>query len=293
VPGGTGATSECFIPGWLALRESEDRRARDYRLTHAAAAWLSRRPGPHRLLDLGAGSGNNPRFLAERLPGPQVWRLVDRDSVLLAQACRDAGAWRDRDGGPVETTSNATELEGLSQSDFDAVDLVTASALLDLLARPHVERIARASVAAGAAALFVLSVDGTWYFTSRDGRPGQSQDDRLAGLLFTAHQRRDKGQGLALGAGAPALLGLLYRRLGYRVFMRRSAWRLAAGSAAAMSLGIALLEQRLAAICEQAPELAGRLESWGDARRDALASGSAGMVVGHVDLFARPSPAAD
>jgi hypothetical protein len=244
------------------------------------------------MLDLGAGSGNNPRYLSERLPGPQAWRLVDRDSVLLEQAHHDAGAWRDRDGCPVETAVDAGDLDGLSQHDFDAVDLVTASALLDLLARPHVERIARASAAARAAALFVLSVDGAWHFTGRDGRPLPLPDDRLASLLFNAHQRRDKGQGRALGAGAPALLCTLFRRLGYRVFVRRSAWRLGAGSSAAMSLGTELLEQRLSAIREQAPELGGRMESWHDARRDALMSGAAGMVVGHVDLFARPPLAA-
>src|SRR6184192_3040732 len=71
-----------FSVEWLAMREPADHAARSAALARAVAELVQ--PGPGlRVLDLGAGTGSNARYLAARLPRPQRWLLVDRDATLL------------------------------------------------------------------------------------------------------------------------------------------------------------------------------------------------------------------
>src|SRR5262245_30585886 len=73
-----------FSAEWLALREPADHRARSVDLSRAVGARLIDRH-PVRVVDLAAGTGSNLRYLARFLPPRQHWRLVDRDTALLAQ----------------------------------------------------------------------------------------------------------------------------------------------------------------------------------------------------------------
>src|SRR5258707_15392886 len=74
-----------FTADWLALREPVDAASRSTRLTRAVAAVLPRYRAID-ILDLGAGTGANVRYLAGKLPLPQRWMLVDRDERLLSGA---------------------------------------------------------------------------------------------------------------------------------------------------------------------------------------------------------------
>ena len=71
------------LSNWLALREPADVAARSALLTREVVDAIGRRH-PLSVLDLGAGTGSNVRYLADRLPAPQRWLLVDRDPTLLA-----------------------------------------------------------------------------------------------------------------------------------------------------------------------------------------------------------------
>ncbi|MGH6901583.1 MAG: SAM-dependent methyltransferase, partial [Geminicoccaceae bacterium] len=72
-----------FDAAWLALREPCDNAARSAALAGRFAAALGAEP---RLVDLGCGAGSNLRYLAPRIRGPQRWRCVDHDPVLLNAA---------------------------------------------------------------------------------------------------------------------------------------------------------------------------------------------------------------
>ena len=74
-----------FTADWLALREAVDAASRSMRLTRAVAAALPRYRAID-ILDLGAGTGANVRYLAGKLPLPQRWLLVDHDQGLLSRA---------------------------------------------------------------------------------------------------------------------------------------------------------------------------------------------------------------
>lgn len=277
-----------FDADWLALREGADAAARARELTDLAANWLSGRGHvPYACVDLGTGSGSNPRFLAPRLPGPQSWRLLDHDAALLARAARDCADLRDAAGNPVALRPECRDLSALTAADLGGADLVCASALIDLVGASWLDRLAEACASAGAAVLFSLSVDGEWG-CRRAGAEDADPDDALVRSAFNAHQRRDKGVGAALGPDAPAHLAGRLRCLGYRVRVAPSPWHLGMGHARDAALAAALIDGWLLAALEQQPAASARLRAWHARRRAALDDPAFVLTVGHVDLFACP-----
>src|SRR5437764_950592 len=118
-----------FSADWLALREPVDHRSRSPRLAREIARRLMGRPPLH-VLDLGAGTGSNLRYLARYLLPIQHWRMVDRDRALLARV-RKPVTW----AIVASVHLQPRDLADLAANAdlFKAVSLVTASALLDLV----------------------------------------------------------------------------------------------------------------------------------------------------------------
>jgi hypothetical protein len=110
--------------------------------------------------------------------------------------------------------------------------------------------------------LFSLSVDGEWG-CRRAGVEDADPDDALVRSAFNAHQRRDKGVGAALGPDAPAHLAGRLRRLGYRVRVAPSPWRLGMEHAPDAALAAALIDGWLFAALEQQPAASARLRPGG------------------------------
>ena len=91
-----------YATAWLDLRAAADAAARSADLAGRLATWLAgadpdqgRAPvaPAHRLVDVGAGAGSMPLWLAPRLPPGQHWTLLEPDPALLATAaCRVAAA---------------------------------------------------------------------------------------------------------------------------------------------------------------------------------------------------------
>lgn len=275
-----------FSADWLAQREALDACSRSQRLTGLAVEWLASRPAPFDLVDLGSGTGSNPRFLAPRLPGPQRWRLVDHDPALLARARR--ARLHDAAGRRVTLQTRCCSLAPFDATLLDGAALITASALFDLVSRPWCKTLIDAASRRGQALLLTLSVDGDWGFLDARGERCDDDEDTEVRALFQAHQRRDKGLGAALGGEAPALLVQWLAAAGYRVQDAATPWVLAAGSEAARNLGLALVDGWAGAALEQAPDRRPRLAQWQARRRGALAAGELGLRVGHRDLFAWP-----
>ncbi|HSP56693.1 MAG TPA: class I SAM-dependent methyltransferase [Halomonas sp.] len=282
------APQAVFSPDWLARREALDARSRSHTLTGLAADWLATRAGPHRILDLGCGTGSNLRFLAPRLPGPQHWRLIDHDPGLLALARHQAARLRDGGGERLSVATCCRDLAPVDHALLDDVDLVTASALFDLVSRAWAEILVSACAERRLAMLFTLSVDGDWGFLNADGERLEDNEDTAVRTLFQAHQVSDKGLGLALGGEAPAILSTLLREAGYRVECVASPWCLAAGEDEMWPLAKALVDGWFAAACDQAPGEEERLQRWRERRLAGLERGELGITVGHLDLLALP-----
>jgi hypothetical protein len=249
-----------FTADSLRLREPVDAAARAAELAASFARPVETRL---RVIDLASGTGANMRYLAPRLGGAQEWLLIDHDPALLAAA-----------GGTARTLTLdlARSLETLP---LEECDLVTASALLDLVSARWLERLAARCAAARVGVLFALTYDGRIEWSPSD--PG---DERVRSLV-NRHQRTDKGFGPALGPNAAAAAAERFSELGYEVRTARSDWDLGPSDAA---LQLALLADWTRAAAEVAPEEKASLQDWAGRRRALLAIGRSRLRVGHVDI---------
>ncbi|MCK2041715.1 hypothetical protein KZO83_03275 [Chromohalobacter sp. TMW 2.2308] len=277
-----------FSESWLAMREQADHDARATAPLQAAGDWLAAhcQAREARLVDLGSGSGANVRYLTPRLPGPQTWRLVDHDADLLEHALGRCQPLRDMDGMPIRLTTQQHDLNALAADWLTNVDLVTASALCDLVSATWVEALADACAVHRCAALITLSVEGDTRFCTNDA-DATDRDDAWLFATLAAHQRRDKGFGPALGTAAPQALATAFGDRGFRLVDAPSPWRL---GPAQRPLALSLLDGWAEAAREQAPEERARIDRWWRRRREALDQGQVDLYVGHRDVFAAPEP---
>jgi SAM-dependent methyltransferase len=260
-----------FSKEWLALREAADIEARD-------ASLLSHldlpQAGPLRVIDLGAGTGSNLRYLAPRLACAQNWTLIDADRALLDAVTGPNLAT------PLNVALRQLDLtQNLDALPLDQCDLVTASALFDLASEQWVAYLAaRCAAAKVKFGLFATSVDDKIIWS-----PPDSDDEFIRGI-FNAHMRRDKGFGPALGGRAPQALEKCFAAAGYRVFSGDSAWHLAAADGELQSH---LLQGYVEACLEQNPKMAGTLEAWAKRRAEHIVRGQSTLEVGHRDVLVR------
>lgn len=281
-----------FSAEWLQQREPFDSVARDAaaQTLQLPAHWQAIRPPdyrPWRIMDMACGTGANLRWLAPRLGGVQQWLMVDHDPVLLnrlPQHLQNTGDG-DGDGNKFDATVRfqqanlMTELETLP---WAAVDLVTASALLDLVGTDWLHRLVALIAQHRLPVLMGLNVDG------RDAWSIEDDLDSLVALRFAQHQRRDKGLGAALGADAAPLLSSALQDAGYTVHCARSDWWLDGyANLQALSLQRALISGIAAAAVEQDTAGAPQVLAW-QQRRLALAAQTQ-LRVGHLDLWAVPT----
>lgn len=265
---------------WLALREPADAEARAADLVDRLRHCLPAR-GPLQIHDLGSGTGSTARWLAPSLPGPLRWVLHARDADLLARVAAlpppgDAG------GGPVVLETRHDDLTRLEPPVLRDADLVTASALLDMMTRPELERFVETCAGASCPVLVTLSVVGRVELT-----PGDALDDRVS-AAFDAHQRRVVDGPRLLGPDAVGVAAGLFRGHGHAVTVRPSPWRLGPGRAA---LAAEWLRGWVAAAGEQQPELVPDLAPYEQQRLEQAAAGTLSVVVHHQDLLAVPRSA--
>jgi SAM-dependent methyltransferase len=261
---------DAFSADWLALREPVDHRTRsEALLAPLVAEWRSR--GWRRIVDLGSGTGSNARYLAPRLPGSQHWVLVDHDPDLLERAT-----------SPSEIEDVRRVVGNLADAGLTAVreaDLVTGSALLDLVSDGWLRDLVDACAAVRAGALFTTIYDGTVSWSD------EHADDARVRTLVNAHQARDKGLGGALGPKAGRAARDRFEAAGYRTWLMPSPWILDADDGEVARL---LIEGWLEAAIEQSPADTDRLRAWGRTRTAGVNEGRARVFVGHLDLLALP-----
>lgn len=261
-----------FSAEWLALREPVDMRARNAQVLDSVAAAFAGR-STLSIVDLGSGTGSTVRALAMRLPQPQSWRLIDNDAVLLAEAFaaqRPAGV-------AIETVQ--ADLNGDLGPLLDGADLVTSSALIDLVSEPWLANLAAACAARTLPLYMALAYDGRATLT-----PADVLDEQVIAAV-NAHQLGNKGFGPALGPRAGDFAIRLLRTFGYAVLQRQSDWM-------ADTVDLDFQRELLAGWRNAAEELGeiprDALAAWFARRLAAATAGRLILQVGHVDFFARP-----
>ncbi|WP_432010081.1 class I SAM-dependent methyltransferase [Streptomyces cucumeris] len=274
----TATDTPRYTPDWLELREGADAAARAPELLDSLRAQLAARPGqdgPLVVHDLGCGTGSMGRWLAPRLHAAQRWVLHDRDPRLLERAAEQPPC--DAGGTPVQVETRQGDLGRLTAADLAGASLVTASALLDVLTREEIDRLAALCAEAGCPVLLALSVMGRVELT-----PADPLDDEILDA-FNAHQRR----GVLLGPDAVAVATESFQRRGVVVRTHSSPWRLGPEESA---LTAEWLRGWVGAAKEQRPDLGARADAYLRRRLEVCASGGLGAVVHHRDLLALPVP---
>jgi len=262
-----------FSAEWLTLREPADRAARSPAATSAIAGLFAAR-GTVDVLDLAAGTGSNVRYLSPHLPRDQQWLLVDHDPDLLAQAASLVFPW----GQPA---TQCADLRSLDVSMFSGRDLVTSSALLDLVSVEWVRLLARRCRDEWAPVLCALIYDGRILCEPEDEADVRVRD------LVNRHQATDKGFGPALGPSAAEAAADAFRSEGYQVRLDRSDWLLDAAVDA--RLQEQLVDGWASAASEIAPAEAATIHAWRTRRLGHVSAGRSRIRVGHQDLAAWPS----
>jgi SAM-dependent methyltransferase len=272
-----------FSACWLDLREAADARARNGALASALVKALLPRTAIA-VADLGCGTGSNLRAIAPLLAPRQHWTLIDADQALLDAAGKRLAAWADGVGRQgdglvlrkaekrISVTFRRANLVGELEALLAApTDLVTASALFDLVSVPFMVRLARL-LAVRCAFYAVLTYDGIQRFEP----PSEDDADLIA--AFNAHQRGDKGFGPAAGPDAGKELAAALRAVGYAVGSGDSPWRLASEDS---HLIAELVEGCANAAAETGLLSSERVARWRALRRT-------GALVGHTDILALP-----
>ncbi|OMH23332.1 hypothetical protein BKD30_13430 [Tersicoccus phoenicis] len=294
---------------WLALRERADDRARDATTATLLPALRRSLTGgdsesggsaqvPVLVVDLGTGTGANPRWLMPRLSVPQTWLLVDHDQDLLAELTvrltGNAAPWT----SVVSDVAHLREVLTQHRRPGQAV-LLTCAALLDLLDARTVDEFAGVLQDFGAHGLFSLTVDGGGSFT-----PARPLDDAVQ-AVFNAHQQRHGHLG---PDGVEALRQALGRAgedtagEAVTVTVQQTDWILDAADAGDRALIERLLQDRAAAVrdhvgsADYSADESGRREmlsasdvdAWLTDRLQATHGGALRVRVGHQDVLVAP-----
>jgi hypothetical protein len=257
------------LASWLALREPADHAARSQALTRRIAATFDDNQ-PLRIVDLGAGTGSNVRYLSSCLPRSQHWLLVDRDQQLLAEGQRSSAS-----EGLVEI--RVMDLASDPRLEVCAgCRLVTASALLDLVSERWLLALAARCRSEHAAVLFALTYDGRF-----ECAPPEPEDDTIR-RLFNEHQRRsNKGFGIAAGPAAALCAERAFVNAGYHVELAASDWKL---EPEAQDLQRLLIQGWADAATEVDPSATPLIASWLARRLAHVDERRSLITVGHQDL---------
>jgi Methyltransferase domain len=264
-----------FSADWLVLRESYDARARNPAVLAAVSASVERY-SPIRVVDMASGLGSMLRALAPRLSSPQEWRLVDNNSELLGFARR-----------MIAPSARLTvELRGLDlnhdvEDALDGpIDLVTASALLDLVSERWLDRLLSEIARRRLPFYTTLTYDGR-----AEIEPADPLDATIVAAANT-HQRTDKGFGFALGPTASPTAIARLEALHYAVVTGASDWLIGPNDRE--------IQMKIFAIWGSAAQTIGGVShsdmlGWLARRRDAVIAGCSSIRIGHIDFFATPN----
>ncbi len=260
-----------FSLAWLALREPYDRAARNPAVLEAVRTAFAGRPAV-RVADLGCGTGSTMRAVAPLLPARQTWRLVDNDVALLDAAAETTPATQE------VTTAHIDLAEDLGRAIADDTDLVTTSALLDLVSGEWLERLVSILAISGRPLYAALSFDG------RVDLAPTCRDDAAIIAAVNLHQLTNKGFGPALGShGGMAAITALQAE-DFAIAQGASDWVFRPADDA-------IQREMLAGWAGAAGEVGiapGLLDAWLAERRDHIAGGRSAMRIGHLDFFAAP-----
>jgi hypothetical protein len=263
-----------FSAEWLSLRERYDRAARNTKVLDAVRRHFTGQTAIA-VVDLACGTGSTVRTVGPYLPPRQNWRLVDNDLSLLARTSTISQPPN------LSVTARPVDLARDLELALDGpLDLITASALLDLVSLEWLDRLIIEAAVRRLPIYAALTYDGRTVM-----QPVSGFDKEIL-VGFNAHQRSDKGFGPALGPSAAARAIERFEHFGYAVVQGRSDWVFGPDDRA--------IQQALFEGFADVGALTTQMTSaengeWLAQRRHHLDEGRSHLRIGHVDIFARPT----
>jgi hypothetical protein len=262
-----------FSAEWLELREPYDLRARNAAVLDALLNLLAGQPYVA-IVDLACGTGSTFRALSPRISARQTWRLVDNDLNLLARVPPSSSP-------SINVTAVAIDLNRDLEAAFDvAADLITTSALLDLVSNDWLNRLALEAAARRWPVYAALSYDGR-----AELKPADPIDRKIVDAM-NRHQRTDKGFGPALGPSAAQAAIEAFERVGYTVLHGSADWEFGPTD---REIQIEVLSGWAGAAREIGDPSLSEIVDWLERRRGLIAAGRSSLRIGHVDLLACPA----
>jgi hypothetical protein len=270
---------------WLATRRAADGAAREASrpLVRDLAGRLAGESAVA-LVDLGAGTGANPAWLAPALADAgaptQHWVLVDHDRELLASG----------DVPRHEAVVSATRVEGGVETlaavlvSLPRPRVVSCSALLDLLTPGQIQQCVADVVAGADAALLALTVSGTFRID-----PAHPDDDLLV-RAFNAHQQRTvdlQAEPLA-GPDGWRVAAAAFRGAGWLVSEALTPWHLGPAQEPLLRRWMAERVEAAAETVSCDAVATSQVERWWQDRSSQIDRGVVTAEVDHVDLLALP-----
>ena len=304
--------SQGFSEHWLSLREPVDHAARDSHTTQMLADWAAQITSQTtsqttreatsqtltgrsalNILELGAGTGSNLRYLLPYLGHQQHWLLLDNDEALLRGLPGILRSWCELQGATLDQSDEKFTIRHTRYSatvstrtidlarqvddiDFADTQLVTASALLDLTADTWLDALARKLVTHQCSCLFALNYSGAIQW-----QPELTTDQQITQLL-NAHQLSDKGFGGALGPAAGNYFASKLEALGRDVHTATSQWDIAPHL---MPLQHAIVDGWADAALEQNSSGADAISLWHTQRKQMIEQQLSSLKVSHVDVL--------
>lgn len=281
-----------FSESWLSLREPADHAARDRELTDQVAMWSAKRSSLH-IVELGAGTGSNLRYLIPLLGKDQHWQVLDNDPALIHKLPQLLRPWAAKLGATLNekntvVTIKHNEFTATINCDVvdlahepesiatDGTDLITASALLDLASAQWLNKLANLITARNCACLFTLNYNGRIQW-----QPNNEDDDAISALL-NQHQLTDKGFGKAAGPEAGKYLVSALEQNNRHVVTADSDWCIAPENEL---LQQAILDGWESAAIEQDSAKATLIKQWSAIRSQAIKTRTSSLTVGHIDVL--------
>lgn len=261
-----------FSAEWLKLREPYDLSARNPAVLDAVVDLLAGQPSVA-IVDLACGTGSTFRALSPRIDARQNWRLVDNDLSLLARVPTSSPG--------ITVTPAPVDLSRDLEAAFESpADLVTTSALFDLVSSDWLDRLVVEAAARRLPVYAALSYDGR-----AELAPSDPLDRRIVDAV-NRHQRKDKGFGPALGPTAVKAAIAAFERVGYTVTHGLSDWEFGPQD---REIQTEVLSGWAHAAREIGDAQRAEIIDWLKRRRELIATGDSSVRVGHVDLLARPT----
>jgi len=288
----SGDEGHGFSERWLTLREPADHAARNVDVNSALITWASQLDTVE-VLELGAGTGSNLRYLIPALGHAQHWQVVDNDTKLLERLPAILRDWATQQGAQCYTDLSGLHIQSrnfsatinthslnlstqLNTLFTHNVDLVTASALLDLSSQAWLDQLCTLCIESNSACLFTLNYNGNIQW-----QPELATDKQIRTLL-NQHQLKDKGFGAALGPDAGHYFAKSLKKQGRTVSTRQSNWTIGKHT---QDLQKAIIEGWASACIEQDSKAATTIQNWHKARQEAIEQEQSQLTVGHVDVL--------